>query len=77
VGSSAWSRDNLSLEEGHFHRLFQVVQGRRMGDKCKLNEMFDPDIRSFFPMRTQWPRLPRKAVQSPSMEVSSPSWMLP
>lgn len=77
VGNSAWSRD-FSLEEGCFHRLFTALQDKRMRDnKHKPNEMFDPDIRSFFPTRTHWLRLPRRAVLSPSMEVSSLSWTLP
>lgn len=41
VGNSAWSRD-FSLEEGCFHRLFTVLQDKRMRDnKHKPNEMFD------------------------------------
>jgi len=60
-------------------RLFPVVPSdRTRGNGHKLKpKKFQLNMRkNFFPLRVMepWHRLPREAVESPSLEISSPAW---
>jgi len=60
-------------------RLFPVVPSDRTrgkGYKLKQRKLQLKMRRNFFPLRVlePWPRLPREAVESPSLEIFQPPW---
>ena len=60
-------------------RLFAVVPSDRTrgnGHKLEQRELQLNPRKNFFPLRVlePWPRLPREAVESPSLEIFQPPW---